>query len=93
MFAVNIVLAALTGLETAGAGTTMGSVFAVIAGIAGLALAVVKFLKEHYLAKSFGLGFGFALGLIFLGPIFMLILGFGGSEYEGNPTIGRRSAR
>ena len=35
------------------------------------------------IAKSFGHGVGFALGLIFLGPIFWLILGFGSSTYRG----------
>ena len=35
------------------------------------------------LSKSFGHGVGFALGLIFLGWIFWLILGFGSSRYLG----------
>lgn len=35
------------------------------------------------LARSFGKGSGFALGLIFLNLIFILILGFGSAEYEG----------
>lgn len=35
------------------------------------------------IAKSFGHGIGFALGLIFLPFIFWLILGFGGSQYVG----------
>jgi hypothetical protein len=35
------------------------------------------------LSKSFGKGAGFALGLLFLSPIFYLILGFGGSRYVG----------
>ena len=35
------------------------------------------------LAKSFGKGTGFGVGLIFLGPIFMLILGFGDARYVG----------
>ena len=35
------------------------------------------------LAKSFGRGIGFAIGLILLGPIFYLILAFGGSQYIG----------
>jgi len=35
------------------------------------------------IAKAFGFGIGFALGLIFLSPIFWLILGFGGSQYIG----------
>ncbi len=35
------------------------------------------------LAKAFGKGMGFAAGLIFLGPIFLLILGFGDAQYQG----------
>lgn len=35
------------------------------------------------LAKAFGKGTGFALGLIFLSPIFMPILGFGKAQYVG----------
>ena len=35
------------------------------------------------LAKSFGKGTGFALGLIFLAPIFYLILAFGSAQYVG----------
>lgn len=35
------------------------------------------------LAKAFGQGIAFGFGLLFLTPIFMLILGFGGAEYIG----------
>jgi len=35
------------------------------------------------LAKSFGKGTGFAIGLIFLGSIFIIILGFGDARYMG----------
>jgi hypothetical protein len=35
------------------------------------------------LAKSFGKGTGFGLGLFFLGAIFMPILGFGDAKYIG----------
>jgi hypothetical protein len=35
------------------------------------------------LAKSFGRGVGFAIGLIFLPFIFALILGFGSDTYKG----------
>lgn len=35
------------------------------------------------LAKSFGRGVGFAIGLIVLQPIFALILGFGSDTYRG----------
>ncbi len=35
------------------------------------------------MAKSFGKGVGFALGMIFLSPIFWPILGFGSATYQG----------
>jgi len=35
------------------------------------------------MARAFGKGTGFGLGLLFLGPIFYLILGFGDSRYVG----------
>lgn len=35
------------------------------------------------LAKSFGKGTGFALGLIFVAPVFYPILGFGSARYQG----------
>lgn len=38
---------------------------------------------SYRLAKAFGYGFLFTLGLIFLNPIFSLILGFGSSRYIG----------
>ena len=39
------------------------------------------------LAKAFGKGVGFAIGLIFLGFIFMPIRGFGSAQYQG-PSAG-----
>lgn len=44
----------------------------------------------HKLSKAFGHGIGFTLGLIFLSPIFMLILGFGNSQYIGKKQINRK---
>ena len=35
------------------------------------------------MAKSFGKGVGFAIGLILLSPIFIMILGFGDATYQG----------
>ncbi|MBC8160198.1 MAG: signal peptidase I [Roseiflexaceae bacterium] len=37
-------------------------------------------------AKSFGKGIGFTLGLVFLSPIFVPVLGFGGANYVGSAT-------
>lgn len=46
----------------------------------GVIMAIIMELK---LASAFGKGVGFGIGLIFLNPIFMLILGFGSDEYVG----------
>ena len=35
------------------------------------------------LAKSFGKGAGFGIGIVFLGFIFLAILGFGDAQYQG----------
>lgn len=49
-----------------------------------VALAVFVILSEYRLSKAYGHGGGYTVGLIFLNFIFMLILGFGKSEYKGN---------
>ena len=48
--------------------------------IAALILSIMLNVK---LAKVFGKSTGFAIGLIFLNPIFLLILGFGDAKYIG----------
>lgn len=44
---------------------------------------VIAIMVYDGLSKSFGKGTGFTIGLIFLGPIFLLILGFGSARYVG----------
>ena len=44
---------------------------------------VISIIVAADLAKSFGKGVGFALGLIFLGFIFIPILGLGDAQYQG----------
>lgn len=44
---------------------------------------VFAFILAIDLAKSFGKGIGFALGLIFVSPVFYPILGFGSAQYQG----------
>ena len=51
--------------------------------IANIVFAIITMVK---LAKAFGKGGGFAVGLIFLSVIFYCILAFGPSEYEGVPV-------
>jgi hypothetical protein len=44
---------------------------------------VIGIIVLYDLARSFGHGAGFTLGLIFLNVIFFLILGFGADQYVG----------
>ena len=44
---------------------------------------VITIMYDIKLAKVFGKGAGFAIGLIFLNPIFLLILAFGPAQYQG----------
>ncbi len=48
--------------------------------IVGLVISIMVSLD---MAKAFGKGVGFAIGLILLGPIFYCILGFGSAQYQG----------
>lgn len=48
-----------------------------------IATTVIGCINYYKLSKSFGHGIGFTLGLIFLNPIFLLILGLDSSGYEG----------
>lgn len=48
---------------------------------------VVSIIVMLDIAKSFGKGVGFAIGLILLGFIFIPILGFGSAQYQG-PAAG-----
>ena len=51
-----------------------------INGIAAIVLSIILCIR---LSKAFGKGTGFTFGLIFLSPIFLLILGFGNDKYIG----------
>lgn len=52
---------------------------------------VIAILVYIDLAKSFGQGAGFAIGLLLLAPVFWPILGFGSSRYIG-PAAAQSSA-
>ncbi len=54
-----------------------------LAGILGIIVLVITIIGTYKLAKAFGKGFGFFLGLLLLNPIFKLILGFGSAQYQG----------
>jgi hypothetical protein len=49
---------------------------------------VVGIIVAIDLAKAFGKGTGFGIGLFFLSFIFIPILGFGDAQYQGAPNTG-----
>ncbi len=55
-----------------------------LSAVGAIAVLVIFIRSNYYLAKSFGHGVPFCIGLLLLGPLFRLILGLGGSEYQGN---------
>ena len=73
-----------------GLASNMEGGLALVLSIVAFALSiwglVETILMYNGLSKNFGHGAGFTVGLIFLSPIFMMILGFGSSQY-----IGRKS--
>lgn len=68
------------------AGTVLG-LFGDIMGMLGnLCLFgswVIGIVGLYKLARAYGYGAGFTVGLVLLNPIFLLILGLGNSEYQG----------
>ena len=62
---------------------TPSSLYTAILVVLYILLIIIDFIYSLKLAKAFGKGTGFAIGLFFLKPIFLLILGFGSAEYVG----------
>lgn len=75
----------LSGGDTSSA-ASMGAgqiVMLLIALACSIATLVIYIMQCSKTAKAFGHGTGYCLGLIFLNWIFVLMLGFGSSEYKG----------
>ena len=53
-----------------------------VMGIASAATIALNLVFVHKLAKAFGRGKGFTVGLFLAEPVFAMILGFGKSEYQ-----------
>ncbi len=54
--------------------------------VCNLASSLILLVGNIKLSKSFGHGVPFGLGLYFLQPVFIMILGFGADTYIGNTT-------
>lgn len=72
-----------SGMTVNADGESVRTFAGTLGGIISLVGAVIAIISEYKLAKAFGKGFGFFLGLLFLNPIFKLILGFGNAKYQG----------
>lgn len=64
----------------------LGYLAAIIPVIGGLVVVGITIYAMINLAKAFGKGAGFTVGLILLNTIFIMILAFGSSEYKLNKT-------
>ncbi len=62
----------------------LDSAISVLGTVLVLVGTVINLIATHKLSQAFGHGLAFTIGLILFNPIFMLILGFGSSQYEGN---------
>ena len=78
MFWIMIALGVVIGILQA-----IGGVLAVIGSIASIAVFVLSIISNLKLAKAYGQGIGFTIGLILLPFIFMPVLGLGSSQYVG----------
>lgn len=56
-----------------------------IGALALLVSLVMDCIASNKLSKSFGHGIGYTLGLIFLTPLFYILLGFSADKYLGKP--------
>ena len=76
---VTLAYSVLAGSTTASDSEGTSALVALI----GIGYSVLYLILLYKLSKSFGHGVGFFLGLLFLSPIFILILAFGSSSYYG----------
>ena len=86
-FWIIIVLSVLAGVIGGMVQSMTGTVQVIMSFVtlaAYIAVIVLGIISDYRLAKAYGHGGGYTVGLIFLNFIFMLILGLGKSKYQGN---------
>lgn len=67
------------------AGQSVPMLMSMASTVAGLLVAGINLLLNVNLSNRFGHSAMFGLGLTIFPPIFLMILGLGSSEYQGNP--------
>lgn len=78
-FILGIVISCISEADPAGDNMLLMLIVALLRII----IAVISIMYCVKLSRAFCRGIGFAIGLIFLQPIFLLILGFGADQYYG----------
>ena len=86
VLAAGLVSGILTGMI--GNGENVPAIVSMLASISGMAVTVINLVMNVKLSQKFGHGVLFGLGLMFLSPLFTMILGLGEGEYLGNPEEG-----
>ena len=86
VLAAGLVSGILTGMI--GNGENVPEIVSMLASISGMAVTVINLVMNVKLSQKFGHGVLFGLGLMFLSPLFTMILGLGESKYLGNPEEG-----
>lgn len=79
MFWITLAISIVAGIFYS-IGSDVATVIGALLLIVGV---VIEIMQIHKLSKAYGHGVGYTIGLIFLTPIFMLILGLGSSQYVG----------
>ena len=74
-------------------GENVSTFVSLLASLLGMAITAINLIMNIKLSQRFGHGVLFGLGLMFLPPLFTMILGLGESEYLGNPEEGLPSRR
>ena len=64
-------------------GRSIEGFLSVLISAVGIVVLVLSVMMSIRLAKAFGKGTGFAVGLVLLQPVFLMLLGFGSAQYLG----------
>lgn len=82
-FWLSTVLAVCTVFANFASEASLDMMTAAFASLCSITSLIVNLVLYYKLSRAYGHGIGFAIGLVFLNPIFVLILGYGKSEYVG----------
>lgn len=77
---VSVVYGVFTSLNQSFPDNMFYTVLLFIFGVIALVITIISY---HKISKAYGHGAGYTVGMLFLWPIFVLILGYGKSKYIG----------